>query len=669
MVGFLRFGFGLRAAIAACFLVAAAAAATAQPSAEDFGRLPAHSDAAISPDGARVAVSWAENDGVGYAVIDIETGQLVLVKRIAPTTNLLSVGWIDDERLLLTMSATVTNRSLPYGYRLRGRQGMAEYYRSAIHRLSDAEPIIVDVSPDLSWAFTDTSRLIAPLEGAPDRGAVLMSFGGYAMVVLVDLSTGRLVEDRSRGRPRVQAFGDYALGPDGRPAVRMVFDARTETWALRFGESENNVGGGPIGDRAPDLVGQLPDGRAVLLIWPPNEDRMVMQAVDAAGVAETIAASPRYDIEGPVYDPWTRAVVGAVWTEDYPRQRFFDAQLAELAQALDGNFQSGFAQVLSWSRDRSRLAVYGERADDGGAFYVLEPATRQLMMVGRRYEQLPGEWLGVRQAVTYPARDGTPIPAYLTLPPNARQATNLPLVLLVHGGPHARDAFVFDWIASFLATRGYAVLQPNFRGSTGFGRAWTDAGRGGWGDGIMQTDVEDGVDALARAGRIDPSRVCIMGLSYGGYAALAGAAFTPQRYACAISVAGVSDVADLVRETRRVTGVGAEGWGLDGENRRMERARLRAISPLTHVDAITAPVLLLHGTEDTVVPIRHSQRIERRLRDAGKDVQLVQLPNDDHWLSYSATRIRLLQEVEAFLSRVLQAAPAAPDPQPAPNLP
>ena len=114
-------------------------------------------------------------------------------------------------------------------------------------------------------------------------------------------------------------------------------------------------------------------------------------------------------------------------------------------------------------------------------------------------------------------------------------------MLLVHGGPHARDDFTFDWWASFLASRGYAVLQPNFRGSTGYGYDWFNAGRGGWGDGVMQTDVEDGAAALVKAGYVDAARICIMGASYGGYAALAGATVTPERYACAVSVNGVSD--------------------------------------------------------------------------------------------------------------------------------
>ena len=153
------------------------------------------------------------------------------------------------------------------------------------------------------------------------------------------------------------------------------------------------------------------------------------------------------------------------------------------------------------------------------------------------------------------------IPAYLTLPVGL-EPKKLPLVLLVHGGPHARDDFTFNWWASFLASRGYAVLQPNFRGSTGYGYDWFNAGRKGWGDGVMQTDVEDGVAALVKAGYVDAARICIVGGSYGGYAALVGATVTPEHYACAASINGLRDPERMLNDAQRggSTSMGAEWW-------------------------------------------------------------------------------------------------------------
>jgi dipeptidyl aminopeptidase/acylaminoacyl peptidase len=252
--------------------------------------------------------------------------------------------------------------------------------------------------------------------------------------------------------------------------------------------------------------------------------------------------------------------------------------------------------------------------------------------------------------LTYPARDGVRIPAYLTLP--SGEAHNLPLILLVHGGPGARDTMKFDWWAAFLAARGYAVLQPNFRGSSGYGGAWERAGLGEWG-GVMQTDVEDGIAPLARAGIVDPTRVCIVGGSYGGYAALAGATLTPDRYRCAVSVAGISDLVEFVRLRELQAGsasMQADYWRRSIGDRRDQGAHMRAISPANLADRVQIPILLIHGTDDTVVPINQSRVMRDRLQAAGKTVRYVELQGDDHWLSHAPTRVQMLRELDAFLA-------------------
>ena len=236
---------------------------------------------------------------------------------------------------------------------------------------------------------------------------------------------------------------------------------------------------------------------------------------------------------------------------------------------------------------------------------------------------------------------------------------NLPLVVLVHGGPHnVRDTMDFDWWASFLASRGYAVLQPNYRGSGGYGAAWEDAGRRQWG-GLMQSDVADGVAAIIRAGVADASRICIVGASYGGYAALAGATLTPDRYRCAVSVAGVSDLnqmlVDATSEGRR-DGFTSDWWTASIGNRSEDREAIRAVSPVNLANRVQIPILLLHGTEDTVVPIQHSRRMQAALQSAGKNVRFVELRGDDHWLSDPQTRIQMLTEIEGFLAQNIGAA-------------
>jgi dipeptidyl aminopeptidase/acylaminoacyl peptidase len=236
------------------------------------------------------------------------------------------------------------------------------------------------------------------------------------------------------------------------------------------------------------------------------------------------------------------------------------------------------------------------------------------------------------------------------------------LVLLPHGGPAARDVDGFDWLAHALASRGYAVLQPNFRGSDGFGKAWEQAGHGEWGIGVMQHDLTDGVAALVAAGIADPERVCVVGASYGGYAALAGATFTPELYRCAAAIAGVADLAIMLSFERNTAGAASTtlsywrmAMGVDetGAESGSVTERLRAASPAAHAERVRAPVLLIHGRDDTVVPITQSRLMERALAAAGKDVQLVELDGEDHWLSGATTRLETLKVLDAFLAEHL----------------
>ncbi|WP_304171808.1 S9 family peptidase, partial [Phenylobacterium aquaticum] len=246
----------------------------------------------------------------------------------------------------------------------------------------------------------------------------------------------------------------------------------------------------------------------------------------------------------------------------------------------------------------------------------------------------------------------------LTLPPGGKPAGGkLPLIVLPHGGPAAHDDEGFDWLTQFLATRGYAVLRPQFRGSTGYGDAFERAGHGEWG-GKIQTDLLDGVATLAASGQIDPNRVCIVGASFGGYAALAGATLHPEAYRCAASIAGISDLGTLSNQLGRLYGVD------EGPQQALRRLlagmsveELRAISPVRHVDDVRAPILLIHADQDTVVAPSQSQFMAESLKAAGKSVEYVTLVGDDHYLMQSATRTQMLEALGAFLAKNLPVTP------------
>lgn len=265
------------------------------------------------------------------------------------------------------------------------------------------------------------------------------------------------------------------------------------------------------------------------------------------------------------------------------------------------------------------------------------------------YAALDGQRLARVEAVRYRAWDGLEIPAYLTLPAG-RVPRNLPLILMPHGGPFERDHWVYDPWVQFLANRGYAVLQPNFRGSTGYGKSFVAAGEGQWGR-KMQDDLDDGVRWLAGNGTIDPRRVCAMGGSYGGYAALWAVARNPDEYRCAVSLAGVSDVNALLRHDRKL--FVAHRYYVDWRDRIRgnNSTDLADVSPIRFIERIRAPLLIAHGKKDTIVPYSQSEKMAEALRKSGRSVELVLYDNEGHGFADATHSTDFLKRVEAFLAR------------------
>ena len=230
---------------------------------------------------------------------------------------------------------------------------------------------------------------------------------------------------------------------------------------------------------------------------------------------------------GPIYDPHTTKLIGVSFADDVWFRHYFDPELAGIQQKLEMLFaDAAEVRPVSWSTDRKRFVVVTEGPKDSGSYFLYDAVKGSMTFIGKRFPKLPPSELGEMLAVKYPARDGAKISGYFTMPPGKAEK-NLPMIVMPHGGPELRDTMQFDDWVQMLANRGYAVFQPNFRGSGGYGRAFTEAGHRQWGR-LMQDDITDGVKALIKEGTADPNRICIVGASYGGYAALAGGAFTPE---------------------------------------------------------------------------------------------------------------------------------------------
>jgi dipeptidyl aminopeptidase/acylaminoacyl peptidase len=347
-------------------------------------------------------------------------------------------------------------------------------------------------------------------------------------------------------------------------------------------------------------------------------------------------------------------VIGGVKIGLEPSYAFFDpkdqANWDMVLKAYDGEQ----VDLASFSRDRSKMVVRVTGARSGVLYAVVDMASHKVMPIGEAYAGITPNDVADVNIASYKAGDGTKIDAFLTMP-IGREPKNLPLIVLPHGGPGARDAAGFDWWAQALASRGYAVLQPQFRGSADLGWNLEQAGFGEWGR-KMQSDLSDGVKALAVAGMIDPKRVCIVGASYGGYAALAGVTLEQGVYRCAVSYAGISDM-------HRMVGGQWAAW-IDADKSNGARYLDRfvgakdptdpvydQISPLRSVDKISVPVLLIHGRSDSVVPYEQSTLMEAAMKKAGKQVDFITLPDEDHWLSRDTTRQQMLQTTVTFLEK------------------
>ncbi|MEL6444549.1 MAG: S9 family peptidase [Bacteroidota bacterium] len=331
----------------------------------------------------------------------------------------------------------------------------------------------------------------------------------------------------------------------------------------------------------------------------------------------------------------------------YPKTEAAEADLAFLRESLpDGEIYPG-----STDRSERYVVVRVTRAVDPGSRYLFDREARTVTKLYTSRPELPVEHMAPMQVVRYEARDGMEIPAYLTLPQGV-EAANLPVVMLIHGGPWARDSYGYDSFAQFMANRGYAVMQPNFRGSTGYGKAFLNAGNREWGTGAMQHDITDGVQYLIDQGIADTERVAIMGGSYGGYATLAGVAFTPDLYAAGVSIVGPSNIITLLEsippywEAARTMFATRVGDMNDPE----ERAMLEAQSPLNSADQITSPLLVIQGANDPRVKQRESDQIVVALRDRGFPVEYMVAMDEGHGFRGRENRTAMFAKVEAFLA-------------------
>ncbi|MEP6505361.1 MAG: alpha/beta fold hydrolase, partial [Betaproteobacteria bacterium] len=381
-------------------------------------------------------------------------------------------------------------------------------------------------------------------------------------------------------------------------------------------------------------------------------DRLAIWDYDVAGHAygELMAGHPTEDVVAQSFEG--AADVGGevkdVITDGLrTRHYWFDEHYARLQAVLDASLPDHVNVLLSAGADH--VLVYSYSDVDPGRWYAMDAKALKMKEIAQRMPSIDPARMQPVQALRYPSFDGTSVPAYLTLP--GKPAKPAPLVVLIHGGPQARDHWEFDSEVQILAAHGYAVFQPQFRGSTGFGRRFEEAGYGQWGR-AMQDDITAGVHWLIDRKIADPQRICIVGASYGGYAALWGLEKTPDLYKCGVSLAGVTDLGRMLvdQSDTSYSSIGREMIRHRMGDAFTQAAALDEVSPVKHADRIVVPVLIAHGEQDGRVPISHGKRMRDALQDLHKDVQWLYFPHAGHGLRLAEEQAEYYDALFALLA-------------------
>lgn len=612
---------------------------------EAFASIPDVSSVQLSPDGKKIAsivrVDQPKLKGTVVSILDLETG----AKDVAVHTDnqkfvLLSLQWANDTTLLISAKfpanryGTPTTETRLVKYDLTTRKTTSVLARSVVERLSwipQHQGQIIDMMPD------DPDHILLSLDGmgeAVGEDSVLrvnLSQGKSAFIQNAKRKVIGWIADRQH-KVRISIYND-----DTEYRIYEQPEQKTESrllWTFKA-FSEDSIW--PLGfDADPNILYVRAYHQGFEAIFKVN-------LTDPKLTKELVYANENTDVEGDlIYSELKKKVTG-ISEGDGEEYTFWDPEYAGLQNGLKAVLPNAHNFITQFSANERRYIVYSTSSTQPGTYYFGDRDEKALFPIAERYSQLSSEQLADTQYLSYEARDKLKIDAYLTVP-KGLEAKNLPTIIFPHGGPISYDSNDFDYWAQFFANRGYAVFRMNFRGSAGYGYEFMKAGLKSWGL-EMQNDVEDGTRYLINQGISDPQRICIVGASYGGYAALMGAAMTPDLYRCAVSVAGVTDVAYLVKSSRRFT-----NYEVVKEQIGDDFSVLYERSPVSKADKITIPVLLLHGDKDRVVKVQHSREMFDELKSRKKNVEYIELENGDHYLSNNDHRLTTFKALDKFLA-------------------
>jgi dipeptidyl aminopeptidase/acylaminoacyl peptidase len=606
--------------------------------AEAFAELPFISEPVLSPDGVSIAAKAlvaGKTKLVVFKAADMSRPPLVFEM---DDKKINDINWAGPNRVLLTIGMTmeVYDQQVP------------------ISRL-----LSIDVTTNAVNVLDRKSHGILAgdvLYTDPAGGWLLVAsqddIYSWPSVKRIDLTTGAVTVAE---KPRENVWDWYA---DGAGAVRAGIAYSGDRWTIWYrdkagdpliaikGKREKDDDSGTV-----DSLRFLAGDNSGVIVTNGRTGRFAAYHYDfrTGTIGDAIYENPEVDISSLIFDPISGMVSGVNYEDDRRRIMWIDPKMRSIQAKIDKALPGAENSVVSQSNDSNRVLVWSGGASDPGVYYLYDRKAGRMDPVAQPYTKLADVELAPVSAVHYAARDGLSLPAYLTMPLH-RGDKALPLVIMPHGGPFARDDWEYDPFVQFLANRGYVVLQPQFRGSTGYGKAFVEKGYGQFGR-KMQDDLDDGVDWLVKSGKVDPRRVCIMGASYGGYAALWGAIRNPEKYRCAISFAGVTDIDAILRYDRRSFSAPRyfKRWQtkIAGE----DKIDLDTVSPLAQAARLTIPVLIAQGEKDTTVPPRQAHQMVAALTRARANLESVFYKEEAHGFSKPENMADFLRRMDAFLHK------------------
>lgn len=608
----------------------------------------------LSPDGSKVVM--IEENPFGQAqlrVLDLESGKYIPTSALNDV-RVKSAVFADNDRILAG-HYILADMKLPNGVKANYGGKLLDYMPNVLHKRMLAYSLSRDVKVDM---FKDPSfkvgqnlnlgRITSVLPGDPDH-ILMPAQDGNPSLFKVNLNTG-LAKRIEKGRPST-VF--WQANDDGVPVMRIDSDFYGNYVKIYTRPSEGGSWSKLVTLREKNFKETAPiaqaraeaGGKDIFYVAgrPEGADLTSVYKYDfkSKSYLEKVTQNTAVDVHAFIVDK-SGKFIGTVFFEDHLTYEFVDpaykSQLETLRQKLGDEVNIFIQQVSS---NGSRWLIYTEGPQEPGKYYTYSVPTQNLKSLASRTAKLRSSHLGQTEVINYTATDGTPLKGYLTHPPGPRSTADA-MIVLPHGGPEARDYISYDPMVQYLANQGFRVFQPNFRESSGYGEAFAQAGYGQWG-GVMQDDITDGVQHLIASGITYPGKICIAGVSYGGYAALMGAVKTPDLYSCAISINGVTDLiaqakfdAKKFKGDRDLVDYVYKSIG----HPRKDKARLQQTSPAMRASEIKIPVMIFQGTLDQTVPPDQGQRMRDALKAAGHAPKYFEIKMDHNLTHDDAKRKR-----------------------------